>query len=157
MSLKEAREKLGHFDALQQAARERYFRETDRARTGIDRFIDAVKAKLDPRQAAEDARQREEAADAFLRGQQKEREERIAGLNAARATDLADLTERHEQQQRDHSGRYDRERFRYLRELDAAATLRAEIEERRRQEERAERERSRDGPGTTRAPPDRAR
>ena len=153
----EAREKLGHFDALQQAARERYFRETDRARTGIDRFIDAVKAKLDPRQAAEDARQREEAADAFLRGQQKEREERIAGLNAARATDLADLTERHEQQQREHSGRYDRERFRYLRELDAAATLRAEIEERRRQEERAERERSRDGPGTTRAPPDRAR
>lgn len=152
----EAREKLGHFDALQQAARERHFRETGRARTGIDRFIDAVKAKLDPRQAAEDARQREEAADAFLRGQQQARDERIAGLNAAQAADLADLTERHEQQQREHSGRYDRERARYLRELDAAAKLRAEIEERRRQEERAERERSRDGPDTTRAPPDRA-
>jgi hypothetical protein len=146
----EAREKLGHFDALQQAARERYFRETDRAKTGIAGFIDTIKAKLDPQQAAE----RKEAADAFLRRQETEREERIAGLKAAQTTDLVDLTERHAQQQREHSGRYAQERARYLRELDAAAKLRAEIEERRRQEEqRAERERSRDG----RPPPGRAR
>lgn len=149
----EAREKLGHFDALQQAARDRFFRETHRDTTGIAGFIDAVKAKLDPHQAAEDARRREEATDAFLRRQQQEREERIATLKAADAADLGNLSERHEQQQREHNGRYDQARARYLREVDAAAKLVAEIEERRREEERAERERSRDG----RPPPGRAR
>jgi len=149
---REAREKLGHFDAMQQAARERFFRETDRDTTGLAGFIETIKGKLDPRQAAEEARERKEAADAFLRRQEQEREARIAGLKAGVTTDLGDLTERHEQQQREHSGRYDRERARYLRELDAAAKLLAEeIEERRRQEE--ERERSRDGRG----PPGRAR
>jgi hypothetical protein len=149
----ESREKLGHFDALQQAARDRFFRETDRAKGGIDAFIDAIKEKLNPQQAAEDARERKEAADAFLRRQEKEREDRIARLRAAERTDLADLTERHQQQQREHNFRYDENRARHLRELDAAANRLAEIEERRRQEERAERERSRDGP----PPPERAR
>jgi hypothetical protein len=149
----ESREKLGHFDALQQAARERFFRETHRAKTGFDGFIDAIKEKLNPQQAAEDARERKEAADAFLRRQEKEREDRIARLRAAERADLVDLTERHHQQQREHSFRYDENRARHLRELDAAANRLAEIEARRRQEERAERERSRDGP----PPPERAR
>jgi hypothetical protein len=149
----ESREKLGHFDALQQAARERFFRETDRAKGGIDGFIDAIKEKLNPQQAAEVARERKEAADAFLRRQEKEREDRIARLRAAERTDLTDLTERHQQQQREHNFRYDENRARHLRALDAAANRLAEIEERRRQEERAERERSRDGP----PPPERAR
>jgi hypothetical protein len=149
----ESREKLGHFDALQQAARERFFRETDRAKTGFDGFIDAIKEKLNPQQAAEDARERKDAADAFLRRQEKEREARIASLKAGEKTDLTDLTERHQQQQREHNFRYDENRARHLRALDAAANRLAEIEERRRQEERAERERSRDGP----PPPERAR
>ena len=151
----ESRQKLGHFDALQQAARERFFRETDRAKGGIDSFIDAVKEKLNPQQAAEDAREHKEAVDAFLRRQEKERElglVQVVVLPAER-TDLADLTERHQQQQREHSFRYDENRARHLRALDAAANRLAEIEERRRQEERAERERSRDGP----PPPERAR
>jgi hypothetical protein len=149
----ESREKLGHFDALQQAARERFFRETDRAKTGFDGFIDAIKEKLNPQQAAEDARERKDAADAFLRRQEKEREARIASLKAGEKTDLTDLTERHQQQQREHNFRYDENRARHLLELDAAANRLAEIEERRRQEERAERERSRKGP----PPPERAR
>jgi hypothetical protein len=149
----ESREKLDHFDALQQAARERFFRETDRAKTGFDGFIDAIKEKLNPQQAAEVARERKEAVDAFLRRQEKEREARIASLKAGEKTDLTDLTERHQQQQREHNFRYDENRARHLRALDAAANRLAEIEERRRQEERAERERSRDGP----PPPERAR
>ena len=149
----ESREKLGHFDALQQAARERFFRETDRAKTGFDGFIDAIKEKLNPQQAAEEARERKEAADAFLGRQEKEREGRIVQLRAAEKTDLDDLTERHHQQQREHNFRYDENRARHLRELHAAADRLAEIEECRRQEERAERERSRDGP----PPPERAR
>ena len=149
----ESREKLGHFDALQQAARERFFRETDRAKTGFAGFIEAIKEKLNPQQAAEEARERKEAADAFLGRQEKEREDRIARLRDAERTDLADLTERHQQQQREHNFRYDENRARHLRALDVAANRLAEIEERRRQEERAERERSRDGP----PPPERAR
>ena len=148
----ESREKLGHFDALQQAARERFLREADQRKTG---FIEAIRAKLNPQQAEEDARGRKDAEDAFLREQQMAREERVTGLKAGVTADLTDLTERHQQQQREHSARYDAERARYLRELDAAAKrLAAEIEQRRRREEaRAERKRSRDGP----EPPDRAR
>jgi hypothetical protein len=150
----EAREKLCHFDAMQQAARERFFRETHRDTTGLAGYIETIKGKLDPHQAAEDARGRKEAADAFLRRQEQEREERIATLKAADAADLGNLSERHEQQLREHNGRFDQARARYLRELDAAAKLLAEIEERRRQEElREERERSREG----RPPPGRAR
>ena len=151
---KESSEKLGHFDALQQAARERFFRETYRAKTGFTGFIDAVKAKLNPQQAAEEARQRKEAAEAFARRQEKERKDRVAGLKTTQTTDLADLTERHQQQQREHAARYDEERARYVRELEAARRLAAEIEERRRQRELdAEQKRSRDGP----KPPGRAR
>ncbi|HEX3885409.1 MAG TPA: relaxase/mobilization nuclease domain-containing protein [Stellaceae bacterium] len=152
----EVREKLGHFDALQQAARDRFFRETHHDTTGLAGFIETIKAKLDPHQAAEEARDRKEVADAFLHGQEQEREARIATLQAGVTADLADLAERHAQQQREHSVRYDQDRARHLRELDAAAKrLAEEIEERRRQEEeqRAERERSRDGRG----PPGRAR
>ena len=149
----ESREKLGHFDALQQAARERFFRETNPTKDGIASFIDAIKGKLNPQQVAAEERTRKEAADAFLRRQENEREARIASLKAAERTDLTDLTERHQQQQREHSFRYDENRARHLRELDAAANRLAEIEERRRQEERAEGERSRDGP----PPPERAR
>jgi hypothetical protein len=90
-------------------------READRSTTGLASFIDAIKAKLNPRQAAEDSRERKEAQDAFLRGQQNSREERIAALKAGQAADLDDLTERHAQQQREHSTGYDRERARYLR------------------------------------------
>lgn len=64
----ESREKLGHFDALQQAARERFLREADRARIG---FIETIKAKLDPRQAAEDARQRQERRTPSCAGRKK--------------------------------------------------------------------------------------
>lgn len=150
----ESREKLGHFDAMQQAARERFFRETYPTKDGIASFIDAIKEKLIPQQMAEDARERKEAADAFLRRQDKEREERIASLKAAQTTDLAGLNERHQQQQREHSAGYDEQRARYVREHEAAQRLAAEIEERRRELEReAERRRTRDG----RAPPGRAR
>jgi Relaxase/Mobilisation nuclease domain len=149
----ESKEKLGHFDALQQAARERFFRENNPAKDGIASFIDAIKEKINPQQMAAEERARKEATDAFLHRQEKEWEARVASLKAAERTDLADLTERHLQQQREHSALYDKDRARYLRELDAAAKRRAGIEERRREEERAARERSRDGP----APPGRAR
>jgi len=150
----EAREKLGHFDALQQAAKERFVRETYRADTGLKAFIETIRETLNPQKLAEKAHARAEAVAGFKRQQEQDREDCIAQLRAAEKTDLADLTERHQQQQREHSAVYDKERARYLREMDAAAKRRAEIEVQRREQEklRAERERNRDGP-----PPDRAR
>ena len=151
----ETREKLSHFDALQQAARERFFRDTYKAKGGLTAFIDAIKDKIDPRQLADTAQERKEAADAFVRGQERERADQVARLKTDQDAELANLAERHAQQQREHSARYDEERARYLREMDAAAKLVAKMEEQRRLQEqlRAERDRNRDGP----APPDRAR
>ena len=144
----EAREKLGHFDALQQAAREQFFRDTYRAKTGIAAFIEAIKERLNPQLMADKARDRKDAKDAFLRRQKEERADRVARLKSERATDLAELTERHEQQRREHDSKYEQERDLYLREREAAARLLAEIEERRRLEQQLKDEhgRSMDGP-----------
>lgn len=149
------REKLANYDALQQAARERFFRDAYKAKTGLTGLIDAIRDKLDPQQLRDTAQERKEVADAFVRGQEQERTDHIARLKADQDADLANLAERHAQQQREHSARYDEERARYLREMDAAAKLVARIEEQRRLQEqlRAERDRNRDGP----EPPERAR
>lgn len=144
----EAREKFAHFDALQQAAKERFVRETYRAETGFKAFIETIKETISPKILAEKAQARAESVAAFKRQQEQDRKKRVTELDAERAADLAELNERHQQQQREHDARYDAERDRYLREHEAAAKLRAEIEERRRQEEqqRLEREKNRDGP-----------
>lgn len=144
----EAHEKLAHFDALQQAAKERFVRDTYRANTGFKAFIETIRETLNPKILVEKAHVRAEAVAGFKRQQQHEREDRVEELDAEQAADLAELTERHQQQQREHDARYEAERDRYLREHEAAAKLLAEIEERRRQEEkqRIERDRNRDGP-----------
>ena len=144
----EAQEKLGHFDALQQAAREQFFRDTYRAQTGIAGFIEAIKERLNPQLLADKARDRKDAKDAFLRRQEKARADRVVRLTTERETDLAELTERHEQQRREHDAKYEQERDRYLREREAAARLLAEIEERRRLEQQLKDEHGRgmDGP-----------
>lgn len=141
-------EKLQDLDAMQQAARDRYDREHPAKLTGFDGFVAAIKARLNPKQAAEETRAREEAREEFLSQQENDRQHQNTVLSASKERDLAELAERHAQQQREHAARLDEERARYAREFDAAERLRAEIEEeRRRQEElRAEQQRSRDGP-----------
>jgi hypothetical protein len=150
----EIADRLKSLDAVQQAARDRYEREHLSQPEGFAAFLAAIKAEINPERAAEEVRKQLEADAKFLREQEKEREERSTALSASKETALADLTERHEQQQREHAARYDEERARYVREHETAQRLLAEIEERRRQQERdAEQQRSRDGP----EPPDRAR
>lgn len=151
----EAREKLAHFDALQQAAKELFIRETYRAETGFKALIETIKETVSPKILAEKAEARAEAVAAFKQQQADEREERVAELDGEQAADLAELTERHRQQQREHDAGYEEERDRYLREHEAAAKLLAEIEERRRLQEE---QRNRDGPEPrTTDPPGRAR
>jgi hypothetical protein len=132
-------------DALQNAALARYDREHARPE-GIARWIEAAKTWLNPAKAAEEALQREEHRAAFVDEQEKQRATKIAALETAKQADLNDLTERHEQQRREHTARFDQELGRYTREHEAAQRLLAEIEERRRQQELDAEQRTRDGP-----------
>lgn len=146
--------KLENLDAMQQAARDRYQREHPEKLQGFAGFIAAIKARFNPEQAAEEARQRQQAAAEFLHWQGNEREEQVAILNTTREIDLTELAERHAQQQREHVARHEEELARHAREHEAVERFRAEIEERRRREELlAEQQRTRDGP----PPPERAR
>lgn len=151
----EIAEKMKDFDALQRAARERDEREHPAKSRGVAGFVAAIKAKIKPKQAAEEKRQRQEAKAEFLRRQENEREKKVSGLRAEKESDLAELAERHAQQRRGHAARLDEDRARHARDQKEAERLRAEIEERRKREEelRAERERAREGPD----PPKRAR
>jgi hypothetical protein len=148
----EIAEKLKALEAVHQGERDRYEREHLVQPQGFAGMVAAVRAAINPERAAEEVRMQLEADAAFLRGQEIERQEQSRALNAGKQRDLAELTERHAQQQREHAARFEEERARYLREHEAAAKLLAEIEERRRQQEE-ERNLSRDGP----PPPGRAR
>lgn len=143
-------------DALQKAALARYDREHT-GPEGIARWIEAAKAWLNPAKAAEEARQREEHRAAFVDAQEKQRAEKIAVLETAKQADLNDLTERHEQQRREHTARFDQELGRYTREHEAAQRLLAEIEDRRRQQDLDAEQRTRDGPQPPKDGPWRAR
>lgn len=150
----ELADKLKNFDALQQAARDRYAREHIAQPQGIAGWVAAIKAAINPQRAAEEVRKQMAADAAFLRVQEEDRETLIAVLSAGRDNMLADLAERHEQKRREQAARYDEDRARHAREHEAAERLRAEIEERRRQLELdAEQKRAREGP----LPPERAR
>jgi hypothetical protein len=148
----EIAEKLNALDSRQQAARERYDREHQVELRGFAGFVAAIKQWLNPEQAAEERRQREEAKTEFLRKQEGERERQFTRLNTVKGSDLVELTERHAQQQREHEARYKEELARYIREHENAKRLLAEIEEQRRREQEllAEKQRSRDGPTPTR-------
>ena len=150
----ELADKLRNFDALQQAARDRYAREHIAQPQGIAGWVAAIKAAINPARAAEEVRKQMAADAGFLRVQEEDRETLIAVLSAGRDHVLADLAERHEQKRREQAARYDEDRARYAREHAAAERLRAEIEERRRQLELdTEQKRAREGP----PPPERAR
>ncbi|MDE2465981.1 MAG: hypothetical protein KGO02_20030 [Alphaproteobacteria bacterium] len=118
---------------LADEAREHFGRETYRTNIGFKVFIKAIRETLKPQMSAEKARTRADS---------------VAELDAVQAADLAELTEHHQPQQREHDACYEAERDSYLREHEAAAKLLAEIEERRRQEEEQciERVSNRDGP-----------
>lgn len=136
-------EKLGHFDALQQAERDRYIRENKVDRAGVAGLVNTIKEFLRPEKAAEEARQRTEAADAFDQRLETERSAYIDTLDAEKARDLTDLEERHAQQRREHAARRDEDLARYLRDEAEAKRLAAEMQERQRQ---MEEQRARDGP-----------
>jgi len=146
---REINERAAAFDAVQDAARDRYEREHNPAKRGLDAMTAKVKAKLDPDEAVREAWRREQARDDYFKRLQADRALWLAQQLAAKERDLNNLTDRHEQQRREHAATYERERTRYLREQEAAKRLLVELEERRQKAKRL----TRDGP----EPPGRAR
>jgi len=146
-------EKLERFDAIQrEQAETRDAREQEQAPTGIARFVTAMQDILFPERAAQREEERRRLDEEFARRQQQEREDYAAQLKEANDLEIENVTERHAFRLEDQATRGQEDLERYLRELEAARELQAELEERVRQ--RTE-ERARDGP--ERLPPRRAR
>lgn len=141
------REKIEHFDAAQQAARERYLRENEK-RPGIDAILATLKEYILPAKAAEEALRQQEKDEAFLARLERDRDDYIKRLNNDKAAELAALDERHAQQLREHDARLDEDLARHVREEETAKRLLMEMENHERQ---IEEKRARDGP--ERGPP----
>ncbi|HEV2521691.1 MAG TPA: relaxase/mobilization nuclease domain-containing protein [Candidatus Acidoferrales bacterium] len=143
-------ERIGHFDARQEAERARFEREKAPA-AGLDSVIDTIQRWWNPKRAQERDTDRERQQNEMLERQKTERDQYKGMLKQTRDIDLDNLTERHAQQRRDHAQRSKDDLDRYLREQETARKLRAELEERERERDK---ERTRDGPEW---PPPRAR
>lgn len=135
------RQKMEHFDAAQQAARDRYLRENDKR--GIDAVLATLKELFMPAKVAEEALREQERAEAFLDRLETERRDYTERLEREKAEELDALDERHGQQRREHDASRDEDLARYLREEENARRLQAEMEDRARTRKE---ERARDGP-----------
>lgn len=151
----EIAEKLKNLDAMQQAALDLYDREQAAKLQGFAGMAAALKARFAPKQAQADQQERDEARDNFIFDQQAARQRQLEQWLAQKETELRELSDRHAQQQREQAARFEEERARQARMLEAAEhDRRAEMEAQRRQQEerlRAEQQRSRDGPADGRA------
>jgi len=139
--------KLRDYDAVQQAALDRYDRAHSEPRDGLAGLMAAIKAHVMPKRAAEEKQRRDDARAAFVRELADERAGYAQSLTDDKDRDLTDLRDRHAQRQRDHAAGLESELTRYIQEREAAEQLRIELEQRQRDHERTiEHQRNRDGP-----------
>jgi len=150
---RDTEEKLERFDAIQrEQAEARLHRQEEEEPTGFGRLVSALQDIFSPDRAAQREAERQRQQEEFLKRQQQEREDYVGLLKQTNDLEVENVTERHAFQLHDHAAKSQDDLERYLRELEAARQLQAEIEERQR--ERTE-ELARDGP--ERPPPRRAR
>jgi patatin-like phospholipase/acyl hydrolase len=138
----EMADKIGHLEARQEAERARFARENTPA-TGVDRAIDTFQRWRNPKLVQERDAGRERRQQELDHRQEKEHSDYTAQLKQARDIDLENLAERHAQQLRDHALSTKDDLARYIREQETARRLRAEIEERQREQQQ---EHAKDGP-----------
>ena len=119
-------ERMGHFDAKQEAERMRFERENPPA-AGLDRVIDTIQRWWNPKLAQERDTERERRQNEMQERQKTERDEYKGLLEQTRDLELDNLTERHEQQLRDHAQRTEEDLDRYIREQETARKLQAEM------------------------------
>lgn len=134
----EAREKIDGLRRQQQAERERFIR--DGKLSGIEGYIDALQNRLNPGRGAEKRLERDTAWKHLRERQAIERTDLRTLIRQDRAEHVAELKERHDQQQRDQQAGFARERIRYAEDSARAARLLAQVEEDRREAERRQQE-----------------
>src|SRR5690606_36895300 len=143
----EMEEKLAALHARHEAERERLAREQRAASSGIDRFIEALRNRVNPGRGAEALEARRAEWRQLHARQDRERADLKVFLEQNRQEQLDELKERHAQQLREQAQRLAEEQERYARDAERAAQLRQRIEEERRLAEQLEQEgRGRDGP-----------
>lgn len=150
VSREEISEKIDHIRAMQQAERDRWWRDDKEQRSGLWGFINAVQLRLNPVAAAEKTQARAQAIADMSARQRQERADLIALERQTRQLDIEDLKARHAQQRREHGGQYDIELQRYISERAAARELVRQMEEARRQREQDLREAQNLGQGPPR-------
>jgi hypothetical protein len=146
---KELQDKLARFEGLQNEQRQALKERLDEQRTGLQGFLDAVKLRLNPTVAAEEAKQRRQQTVQLEKRLAQERKDYLKLLEQTRQQDLDNTKERQAQQLRDLATKGAEERDRYLREYKEGKRLAEQVKEQREREERLRR----DGP----EPPTRVR
>lgn len=146
---KELHDKLARFEGIQNEQRQALKERLEETRTGMQGFLDALKLRLNPTLAAEEAKARRDQTAQLERRLEQERKDYIKLLEQTRQQDLDNTKERQAQQLRDVSTKGAEERDRYIREYKDAERLREQLQRDERERDRQRR----DGP----EPPSRVR
>jgi hypothetical protein len=146
---KELHDKLARYEGIQNEQRQALTSRQAEQRTGIQGFLDALRLRLNPTLAAEQAKERQKQTALLERRLEQERKDYIKLLEQTRQQDLDNTKERQSQQLRDVGTKGADERDRYIREYKDGQRLADEV---RKQQEERDRQR-RDGP----EPPTRVR
>lgn len=136
------KQKLADFDAIlteqKKALKERHAEH----RTGLAGFLDAVKLRLNPTLAAEQAAERRKETQQLARRHAKERADYVKLMEQSKQLEVENLKERQSLQLRDLATKTEADRERYIREYKDAQRIADEVK--LRQEERDKQRR--DGP-----------
>ncbi|HWR53981.1 MAG TPA: relaxase/mobilization nuclease domain-containing protein [Bryobacteraceae bacterium] len=144
---RELKDKLTRFEAIQTEQRQALKERHAEQRTGIQGFIDAVKLRLNPTLAAEQAQARRKETLQLVRRHEQEKKDYLALLQQTKQLELDNTKERQGQQLRDVGTKNAEEKERYIREYRDSQRI---LEDLKLQQERQQR---RDGP----EPPGRVR
>lgn len=128
---KEMKDKTAAYDRIQAGQREALRDRQDEHRTGLLGFLDALKLRLNPTLAAEQAQARRNETALLERRLELERKDYIKLLEQTRQQDLDNTKERQAQQLRDVGTKGAEERDRYLREYREAERIREQVKEAR--------------------------
>jgi hypothetical protein len=132
---RDTREKLDRFDAIHREEIEGLQADQKEARSGFAGFMDSVQNLFSPDRAAEREAERQREHEELAARQKQERDDYAALLQQTNELEIENLTERQALSLHDHAVRGEEDLNRYIRELEAARELQAEIEERERQRE----------------------
>jgi len=124
----ELTEKMAHFDAVQEAAREIQKREHQKQR---DDIWERLQRRINPVAVAERTKQREAERKALYRAQARERRDYFALQLQTKQMEMDALRERHEQKMRELEVGFTAELERYLRDYDAAQEFWQKLRDRR--------------------------